>query len=203
MYAASARALASKLLRWGVIAEAELDEKIYGLKNGIALIICSFTILVIGFLMGMPLEGAVFLAMFATLRSYTGGFHCGGDLSCYLSSCATTVLFLAACRYMLGTAEAYPAFAAGGAGVLLIVSLAPVEAPKKPIDDLERYVFRGRALRRMSAQLLAAILLHIFGLRSLSVVLLMTLALVGVTVLLGAAANNHAACRKPPYVATP
>lgn len=192
VYEAFARVMGDKLLEWGVITADEMEERRYGLKNGAALLTSTLTILIIGLLMGTPLEGVVFLLAFWTLRRYAGGYHCEGQLACYVFSTAITVLVLAAGRSLAASGDMLSALNLGVIGALLILGLSPVEARNKPLDDLERKVYRGRALKWLAIQSVAAVLLAVAGFHSLSVVLCLTLLLTGLMALLGALSLQRA-----------
>lgn len=131
------------------------------------------TEIIIGCLFSMLLETVIFLLAFSFLRSYAGGYHASSSLKCYVSSSAIMAVSLLIIRYA-DMPIANIVFALFGTVICLI--FAPVESQNKPLDEIEKAVYRKRALIVLFLILLVMIcsyFLHInFIFTTLSVVLL-------------------------------
>ena len=131
------------------------------------------TEVIIGCLFSMLFEAIVFLIAFSFLRSYAGGFHASSSGKCYIFSSLTMVAALLIIKYVDN-------FFANCIFVLLGTSLclifAPVESKNKPLDIIEKSVYRKRTVLTLALVLIVLVLaffLHIDMLfKTLSVVLL-------------------------------
>lgn len=142
----------------GITEAEELEEFVYGINT---LLTVSFNIIsaaVVGFLLNMPLEIALFIVVFKFLRKYVGGSHASNAIRCYISSCAIYIVVLSVIKYYSFSSVVTVCLAAISA--LIMYLLAPVDAIKKPLDNLERKVFKKRAYLRITICFLMFILLH-------------------------------------------
>ena len=81
-----------------------------------------------------------------TLRIYTGGYHSSTHSGCYILSVVLTVSVLTAGKYIIAVGLNYLCVALGIIGIILIIWLAPVEDCNKPLDQIEKKVFRKRSM---------------------------------------------------------
>lgn len=72
------------LIAKGVAESSERDYYVYGCEMLLLKLVNVVTLMGIAFAMGKSLEGITLLLTFMTLRKYTGGFHLGSALSCYI-----------------------------------------------------------------------------------------------------------------------
>lgn len=131
------------LSRRGYVKEEEVEEYTYGLNLFLTDALNLISMVAVGFLMRMPLECISFCLIYKLLRRYVGGFHTNSAVTCYISSCATYIVALLAIKYG-GSPDLFLSLAALGAGIILFC-IAPVDAVNKPLDNVERKVFKRRA----------------------------------------------------------
>jgi len=140
------------------------------------------TEIIIGCLFSMLAETVIFLLAFSFLRSYAGGFHASSSLKCYVSSSAIMAVALLIIRYA-DMPIANVAFALFG--TLLCLIFAPVGSRNKPLDSVEKAVYRKRTLiilLLILSIMTCSFFLHInFTFTTLSVVLLIE----GIMLILG------------------
>ena len=80
------------LLDKGIIEEDDIQIYLYGIKGGITIIVNILTTLLIGWITGKMLEVIIFSLFLASLRSYSGGYHCRTKVGCFwLSSVVTAI----------------------------------------------------------------------------------------------------------------
>lgn len=80
------------LLDKGIIEEDDIQIYLYGIKGGITIIVNILTTLLIGLFTGKMLEVIIFSLFLASLRSYSGGYHCSTKVGCFwLSSIVTAI----------------------------------------------------------------------------------------------------------------
>ena len=114
--------------------------------------------LIIGITAHMLTEIILFIFTYKSLRKYVGGSHSPNARSCYITSCITYAIALAVIAH-------YPLSSLVSAVMVIICSvimyiIAPVEAEKKPLDDIERKVYRRRSRLTIIIFLSAFMLLH-------------------------------------------
>ena len=107
---------------------------------------------------------AVFMLVYPLMRSCCGGFHARTRTACFLSSMLVLAAVIAASKLIKDRPALFVSIGVFAAGALLIVLLAPVEAPNKPFDDVERVVFRRRSLIVTGAALIFCGALWLAGL---------------------------------------
>lgn len=117
------------------------DEYIYGLEISLSVLASYISIIIIGLLMGMFWQSALFLFIFVTVRRFAGGLHFGSQLMCYLSMCIMCPLVLLIIKYTENNSILYSIVMAVSTIILLIIS--PVPAIEKPLDKKEKLVYGG------------------------------------------------------------
>jgi accessory gene regulator B len=113
----------------------------YGINQGFIILLNLVTSMVIGFVMGMFLETVLFLTIYIPLRKYAGGYHAETAFSCYLLSnlmiATNLILIKVLWTYAIGV------FVVSIASILILF-LAPIQAKNKPLDAVEKRVYRFR-----------------------------------------------------------
>ena len=191
MLADIAAFLTNKLISNGNILSKDSEIYKYGFEMGIAQVVNILSTLVIGLLFRMPLESVVFLAAFMTLRTYAGGYHSSSHMKCYLISTITVVAVLGGSRLILNYQCFIAAVAAAIIGVVFVIFLAPIEDVNKPQDEVERRVFRKRALISLSIWMTLITILFFVKLYSISVTICLCVFVIGISVACGKCKKYH------------
>lgn len=132
------------MIKHRVIAEEDGELYLYGLRLLCEKLLGFISILVICILTNRFMEGAVFYLAFSFLRRYSGGYHAGSFISCYLSSCLVVLVCVLMSRTEL-TQMLSVVFMILGTPVVLVLS--PVEHPAKPLEECE--IIHYRKLTRL------------------------------------------------------
>lgn len=135
--------LVNKAIQRDVVKADNQEEYIYGINAFLTTIFNIASALAIGFFMNMTLEIVLFVIVYKSLRKYVGGSHSKNAKRCYLSSCVTYIAALCVIKY-------YPISAAATTPAVIICAavifvIAPIEAEKKPLDEIEKIVFGRRS----------------------------------------------------------
>lgn len=116
----------------------------YGMSKIIGtLTMLIFTLLLSG-LMGDFLVGALFETCFITLRRYTGGYHAETQRRCLVMTYLSTLICVAAIFFV-----PINKFFAGLVVVLFnieVIGRAPIENKNKPLNDIEKKIYRRKAI---------------------------------------------------------
>ena len=150
--------LVNDAVRRNIIREENIEECVFGLSAFFTIAINIISALIIGMVMHTVFELALFIIIYKSLRSYVGGSHCKTAVGCYIYSCVMyAVIPLIIKYYPLGSAVTV---AVAVASTIIMFVLSPVEALKKPLDDVEKRVFKIRARILVCICLCVFLILH-------------------------------------------
>ena len=99
--------------------------------------------MIIGMVFGMLLESILFMVAYIPLRSYAGGYHAKTAVRCYFFSIVMISAVLWVMRYVMYSGLICGCLTAISGSVIWF--LVPVEDRNKPLDDVEKVVYRKRA----------------------------------------------------------
>ena len=135
-----------KILSGGWAEEKDAEIIRYGLELNIMKTLISAAMLIAAFALKSAPAVIVFMLIYPPMRSCCGGYHARTRTACFISSMGILAAVIAASKFITGKAAFYASAAMLIAGAAFVAVLAPVEALKKPFDDVERRVFRRRSL---------------------------------------------------------
>lgn len=167
----------SKKISAIVCADCNDEDEQSVIEFGIGILFSKFlnlvTEIIIGCLFSMLTETIIFLIAFTFLRSYAGGFHASSSGKCYVFSSITMTVALLIIKYVDSVAINCIFILLG---LILCLIFAPVESENKPLDIIEKNVYRKRTILFLALILITLVIaffLHIDMLfTTLSVVLL-------------------------------
>ncbi len=122
----------------------EQDKEIYrfGFVLMLRIILNVLTLLFIGTCFNMIVESITFLICSLMLRSYSGGFHSDNPVICFLISVLATISMLFVIKSGMWSVQFSCALIVLSIGVIL--RYAPVEHKNKPLEEIERKIYRKR-----------------------------------------------------------
>ncbi len=185
--------LSERVTGWLLANEAipREDKEIYryGIQQGMIALVNLGTTIVIGMVFGRLLESILFMAAYMPLRSFAGGYHAKTAVRCYFFSIVmmSAVLWVMRCVTYSGLV----------CGCLTVVSgsiiwfLVPVEDRNKPLDELEKVVYRKRARKIVLAESILSLIAGFCGLKRLGMCMTMVLCVMVLMLLLGMWKNAY------------
>lgn len=144
MFAQIAERITEELEVNQIIKSEDRELYVYGLNQGITIMLNMITTLCIGLLFGCVVELFVFMAAYIPLRSFAGGYHAKTPLRCYLSSIVMLIIVSVAIQYV--TLEIWMHYVIVAVSAITIGVLAPVEDRNKPLDEMEMKVYKQRSI---------------------------------------------------------
>jgi len=184
--------IVTKLVESEAISAEDKEVYEYGLRRVASTFITIATTLVIGFIFGMILESVIFMAAYVPLRSYAGGYHARTPLRCYVFSVILTVLVLLSIKYI-----PYDIILIGAltlvAGIIVFI-FAPVADANKPLDQVETRVFKKCTRIILFMQIVFGGLFWILGFTWIFICIIVSIAVVGVMVIIGVVNNIFKNC---------
>lgn len=142
MFAKTADTITKKLQENNSISSEQYEICRFGFQQGLSILLNAVTVIVIGAVMKELWQAVLFMALYAPLRSYAGGYHARTATRCYVYSILLMIAVLLAMKYLF-----IPTFICIIALVIscaVILILAPVEDANKPLDDIEQAVYKKR-----------------------------------------------------------
>ena len=132
------RNIADFLLSKNCFEKDNLNIYVYGTELVISSLIGAVLIFTLSFITNNLLTGLLFYISFNTLRSYTGGLHCNTYLKCNITFVCVFFICLTA-EYITND---YMLSAMTAVTLMMILVLAPVENPNKPIEEKDKKKFK-------------------------------------------------------------
>ena len=115
----------------------------YGFRQGAVFLLNIATMLCIGWRMGMVKETIIFMLSYLPLRRMAGGYHARTQLRCYLLGIVLTVSVLLAVKWLPWNLYLCSVLLIVSTGI--IIWLAPVEDQNKPLDEMEKEIFKRKS----------------------------------------------------------
>lgn len=131
-----------KLIKQGAIEAFEYEIYYHGVNQMITNIMDTVIILFVALCLKQVVFACAFLICFTSIRQYAGGFHAKTPIRCF----GTTIVFflsaiLAAKYYSVWQQFLIGIWVISGC---IICFFAPVQNGNKPLDDIEKRVYRKR-----------------------------------------------------------
>jgi accessory gene regulator B len=174
------------LISLGVVPSEDKDIYVYGIGQGIVLLVNLISVIIIGLLLGMVWQSLVFILAYIPIRSYAGGYHASTQLRCYILSNAVVVAVLIAIR--LVPWNGYACLSVTIFSIITIILLAPVEDLNKPLREIEIKVFRKLTRIILVILLVIALILWYFA-KQFSICVIIALLVVAIMLILGVIKN--------------
>lgn len=179
--------LSERITGWLLANEAipREDKEIYryGIQQGMIALLNLGTTMVIGVVFGKLLESILFMAAYIPLRSYAGGYHAKTAVRCYFFSIVMMSAVLWVMRYVTYYGLICVCLTAVSGSMIWL--LVPVEDRNKPLDDVEKVVYRKRARGIVLTESIISLLTMFFSWERLGMCMTLVLCVMALMLLLG------------------
>lgn len=179
--------LADRFARNGVISEEDKIVYEFGIYQGITLTINLMTVLIVGYLFNEIFGLIAFSVSYLSIRSYAGGYHADTEFRCYLVSTAMLLIVVYILKYV--SIGPYALVITLCSSITSLVLLAPVENHSKPLDGLEKKVYRSKTLKIMVLQLCVMVISY-FTMVTLFKVIVISFGMIAVILHFGCIKNR-------------
>lgn len=181
--------LASKtvhmLYKSSVLSEDEIELYKYGFYVLFSYLFYFLLSLFLGAFFQLLLEGILFFILFTLIRVYAGGVHASKENSCILFTSLSFLLCFKTIKLCSTLKSPELGFLLLIISAIIIVYLAPLDTPEKPLNVIERIYFRKKSRLILGAIILLAICsLYIYKL-AIFFVCAISLSLEGILLFLG------------------
>jgi len=181
---------ADKLLVNQQIDPEDRELYIYGLREGLFIVLNILITLIIGLLMGMIWQSIVFMTVYSPLRMYAGGVHAKTHIRCFFYSILLTVITLLTIKFVPdNTIIILTSALISG---VIIFFLSPVEDKNKPLDRLERANYKKRSRIILGIIMIIMGLLVALSINTIALCISVSLAALSIMLVLGVLKNGVA-----------
>jgi len=144
MFAKVADIIAQRLKDNNTIDDEHYEICRYGLQQGFIIILNIVSTVAVGLVFDMLSQAVFFTAIYIPLRSYAGGYHANTALRCYIYSVLLMIAILLAIKHI--TISGFICIITLFLSFLVIATVAPVEDLNKPLDKMEKAVYKKRTI---------------------------------------------------------
>ena len=160
----------------GTFSPSDREIYFFGVYQGLFMILNIITMALIGLVSGAFLYVFVFALAYIPLRSFAGGYHAKTQLRCYIASTAM-ILFVVAASPIITLSIQMEIALLLIFGVHIIV-LSPVGHANKPLDDLEKKVYKKKAVKICIGNVAVALIFIPMGIQFITTGILWALLMV-------------------------
>lgn len=158
MFRNSSAKITDKLIGLNTINSEDREIYEFGIQHIFITLLNISTVILIGFLTNSFKEAVVFILAFIPLRIFAGGFHFSTPFRCYVfSSCFVAVVLLAMRYFSVPLLIYCLLYCISG---IIILAFSPVEDRNKPLDQLEKKVYRKRTIIIFGLENIAILILY-------------------------------------------
>lgn len=180
--------LGQYLARTGLISEDDLEIYEYGIQCELEIMLFILLSSYIAYLFQMPLEYLVFLFMFMSIRSYTGGLHLKKYSMCLVFSLLTLVLVMAFVKYV--TLSMWLTAFVSIFLLIILGNISPVNHRNRAINEREEYCLKVKLRKILCIVAITILIFSVFKLHRLLTVQAVTLLIITFSMLVGKVYNT-------------
>lgn len=133
-----------KLIKAGVISEADADVYIYGFFQTIMMLLNVITTLLLGILFKLLVPCILLNLSYIPIRTNAGGHHASSPFKCYINSAIIIAVLLSIIKWVAIPTLIIIAILFVSSVTILI--LAPVETENNLLDEDEKRVYKKRSI---------------------------------------------------------
>lgn len=188
MFARTAEKITRKLQENNKINSEQYEICRFGFQQGLTIILNAITIIAIGAFLGELWQAIFFTALYAPLRSNAGGFHARTATRCYLYSILLMIAVLLAMKCLI--IPRFICIITLLISCVIIFILAPVEDSNKPLDYIERVVYKRRAQMITALETIIFFVALFIGAKQISLSIMWVFLMMSGILLAGKCKNN-------------
>lgn len=152
--------LADKLEESHIIKNEDRELYVYGLNQGMMIILNLCTTLIVGLVLHTTVLLLIFSSAYIPLRSYAGGYHAKTPLRCYVLSAIMLVVISMIMKYYSFKLPIIISILLLSS--MIIIWLSPVEDINKPLDKQEIKIYKKRSIIILLSEAVVCCLLILF-----------------------------------------
>ena len=175
------RRIVSYLIKYDAIEDTEYNQEFYqyGIEIMLSTLLGFLLVIIIGTITSRITECIIFLVVFVPIRQFTGGYHTDTYFKC--NSALSLICVVLLILYNLTTKEVslFIALILAALSILIIIILAPIENPNKPIPKEKRKKLKIISIILSISYAIPGVFLILFSVQ-VGLIIIYTLAIISV-----------------------
>lgn len=166
-----------------VIKDDDREIYQYGFEQVFSSLLNIATMLLLGIILGKIYQSLVLILSFMALRSYSGGYHANTPLHCYL---LTVMSISAALSIMIFiTIDRFICLGLLVLSSVVILLFSPIGTKNKPLDEIEKIIYRKKTIIVWSVETCVAIVFIILDITEIHIAITLAQVIISIALIFG------------------
>lgn len=166
-----------------VIKDDDREIYQYGFEQVLSSLLNIATMLLLGIILGKIYQSLVLILSFMALRSYSGGYHANTPLHCYLLTVMSISAALSIMKFI--TIDRFICLGLLVLSSLIIITLSPIGTANKPLDEIEKIIYRKKTIIVWSVETCVAIVFIILDITEIHIAITLAQVIISIALIFG------------------
>lgn len=155
----------------------------YGFEQVFSSLLNIATMLLLGIILGKIYQSLVLILSFMALRSYSGGYHANTPLQCYLLTVMSISAALSIMKFI--TIDRFICLELLVLSSVVILLLSPIGTANKPLDEIEKIIYRKKTIIVWSVETCVAIVFIILDITEIHIAITLAQVIISIALIFG------------------
>lgn len=183
MISSAANNITNYLICKKVIKDDDREIYQYGFEQVFSSLLNIATMLLLGIILGKIYQSLVLILSFMALRSYSGGYHANTPLHCYLLTVMSISAALSIMKFI--TIDRFICLGLLVLSSLIIITLSPIGTANKPLDEIEKIIYRKKTIIVWSVETCVAIVFIILDITEIHIAITLAQVIISIALIFG------------------
>lgn len=166
-----------------VIKDDDREIYQYGFEQVFSSLLNIATMLLLGIILGKIYQSLVLILSFMALRSYSGGYHANTPLQCYLLTVMSISAALSIMKFI--TIDRFICWGLLVLSSVVILLLSPIGSKNKPLDEIEKIIYRKKTIIVWSVETCVAIVFIILDITEIHIAITLAQVIINIALIFG------------------
>lgn len=166
-----------------VIKDDDREIYQYGFEQVLSSLLNIATMLLLGIILGKIYQSLVLILSFMALRSYSGGYHANTPLQCYLLTVMSISAALSIMKFI--TIDRFICLGLLVLSSVVILLLSPIGSKNKPLDEIEKIIYRKKTIIVWSVETCVAIVFIILDITEIHIAITLAQVIISIALIFG------------------
>lgn len=183
MISSAANNITNYLICEKVIKDDDREIYQYGFEQVFSSLLNLATMLLLGIILGKIYQSLVLILSFMALRSYSGGYHANTPLHCYLLTVMSISAALSIMKFI--TIDRFICLGLLVLSSVVILLLSPIGSKNKPLDEIEKIIYRKKTIIVWSVETCVAIVFIILDITEIHIAITLAQVIISIALIFG------------------
>lgn len=183
MISSAANNITNYLICKKVIKDDDREIYQYGFEQVFSSLLNIATMLLLGIILGKIYQSLVLILSFMALRSYSGGYHANTPLQCYLLTVMSISAALSIMKFI--TIDRFICLGLLVLSSVVILLLSPIGTKNKPLDEIEKIIYRKKTIIVWGVETCVAIVFIILDITEIHIAITLAQVIISIALIFG------------------